>query len=178
MVHDTYRSPLLDRTMETITRAADRQTLLASALLIATFDGDRGPDTAKLLSVSLVAGQVATSFGKLVANRARPDGYSPRSNSSFPSGHAAASFGMATILADRYDIPSPLLYSGASMVAVSRVYLGRHYPSDVVVGGLIGYGCGRLVLHFQDRIGRIRIGRRLGIHLTATPFFVSLQAGT
>ncbi len=62
---------------------------------------------------------------------------------------------MATILAYRYPRYRVLSYAVASIVGLSRIYLGRHYPSDVLAGALLGYVGSRLVLHFQDEILKI-----------------------
>jgi undecaprenyl-diphosphatase len=61
--------------------------------------------------------------------------------SSFPSGHATAAFAAATLLADGKR--SGAGYFGlAALVAASRVYVGLHHPSDVVVGSILGLAFG------------------------------------
>lgn len=57
---------------------------------------------------------------------------------SFPSGHSAAAFGGALLLTTHVPALGPLFYAIALIVAVSRVYLGVHYPSDVVLGAAAG----------------------------------------
>lgn len=57
---------------------------------------------------------------------------------SFPSNHAANNFAGATFLSYCYPALSPIFYAVASLVAFSRIYVGVHYPGDVVAGSLIG----------------------------------------
>ena len=62
----------------------------------------------------------------------------PLSDYSFPSGHTTASFATATVLSAHWpSLTLPLMLLAAT-VGISRTYLGHHYPSDVVVGALIG----------------------------------------
>lgn len=69
----------------------------------------------------------------------------PRS-SSFPSGHATSGFMAATLLADRSGRWRPVWYGLAVIVAASRVHVGIHHASDVIVGALVGTALGRIVL--------------------------------
>lgn len=57
---------------------------------------------------------------------------------SFPSGHSAAAFGGAWLLSRHFPRLTPLLYAIASLVGFSRVYLGVHYPGDVLSGATSG----------------------------------------
>jgi membrane-associated phospholipid phosphatase len=59
-------------------------------------------------------------------------------NGSFPSGHAATSFAGATILAFAFPRLAVPLYVLAAAVAFSRVYVGVHYPIDIVAGAALG----------------------------------------
>jgi membrane-associated phospholipid phosphatase len=104
------------------------------------------------LSASIAAGIAASAaaLAKEITDRARPPlGESsveplipiPESTS-FPSGHAATAFAAATAVAllyPRLRVPALLI---AALVALSRVYLGVHYWSDVVVGSLVGVAIG------------------------------------
>lgn len=69
----------------------------------------------------------------------------PRS-SSFPSGHASSAFLAAGLLSRPGGLPAGWCYAVASLVAASRVHVGIHHASDVVVGALLGAGLGRAAL--------------------------------
>jgi undecaprenyl-diphosphatase len=57
---------------------------------------------------------------------------------SLPSGHAATSFAAATILSFAYPRLAPFLFVLAALVSWSRVYVGVHYPLDIVGGAVLG----------------------------------------
>lgn len=94
---------------------------------------------------------------KLSVNRARPwqsyptlgfqefhraIGVREPSDSSFPSGHTAAMFAAAVALVMYYKVKGLPALGVALLVAISRIYLCMHYPSDVLGGILIGSACG------------------------------------
>ena len=59
---------------------------------------------------------------------------------SFPSGHAATSFACAATLAWLTPLSPIALYALAALIAFSRVYVGIHYPLDVLAGAALGLG--------------------------------------
>jgi membrane-associated phospholipid phosphatase len=67
---------------------------------------------------------------------------SPFKGSSFPSGHAAGVFSVATVIASRYQrhrwVPI-LAYSFATAISFSRITTNAHFPSDVFLGAALGY---------------------------------------
>jgi membrane-associated phospholipid phosphatase len=73
---------------------------------------------------------------------------------SFPSGHATTAFAAAAAVTDETTlwwpkstwIVGPVMYGGATMVALSRMYNNRHWGSDVAVGALIGTFSGKKVV--------------------------------
>ena len=71
---------------------------------------------------------------------------------SFPSGHTASSFAAATALYlydRRYGIPALVF---AALVGISRVYLLVHWPTDVIIGAVIGMVCALSVYAMMNRM--------------------------
>ena len=84
-------------------------------------------------------------------------------SSSFPAGHAATAFAGATLLT--YVAPRlwPLFVGLATAVSFSRVYVGVHYPTDVLAGAAIGVGIGAL------GIAALMLLERWNPHSSVTP---------
>lgn len=108
-----------------------------------------GVESALSVGISL-----ALSGGiKTLVNRPRPYQSHPEINTlsysdgkSFPSGHTTLAFATATSIALEYKkwyITVPM-FAWATSVGYSRMRLGRHYPSDVAAGAIIGIGSGYL----------------------------------
>ena len=106
---------------------------------------------------------------------------------SFPSMHAMASVAVAAALStemQRRDTPhrqviSPLLYAGAAVPALARMYLDEHWASDIALGAFLGAFAGQKVVsysheHPDNRIDRAFLGRRVSVGLTSSGSGLSL----
>jgi undecaprenyl-diphosphatase len=92
-------------------------------------------------------GNFATVFSlKYLINRQRPNGDYERWDSSFPSGHTTFAFSQAVIYSHHYPGLTIPLYLFAATVGFSRMYLGEHYPTDVIGGAVLGLVTGYLTI--------------------------------
>ena len=124
----------------------------------------RTPVPFMLVTAGVLTADMCSLGLKLIAGRDRPYVAHPDPapligtplDLSFPSGHSATAFAGATILAaylPRFAVP---LYVVAALVAFSRVYVGVHYPLDIVAGALLGTGIGLVFVWLERRRPRAR----------------------
>lgn len=151
-MHERWQRPWLDRPMEMATDAGEAKLGIALCAGIGLFGGEKARKSAKL-ALTADALSAGITFGlKLAVNRPRPEGDTDRSNSSFPSGHATGAFALATVFSHQYPKVTVPAFVAAAAVGISRIYLGRHYPSDVLGGALVGFGSACLVIHYKERV--------------------------
>jgi membrane-associated phospholipid phosphatase len=120
---------------------------LGLGLIEAALAGDGEVRRRWLRGVQIVAGSYAINYGvKVSVRRRRPElpGLPPLtptvSRLSFPSAHATTAF--AACRAYRGLVGARWLYGAAALFALSRPYLGVHYPSDVAAGAILGTAIG------------------------------------
>ena len=121
-------------------KAAEAGTFLASVpftviLIAATYLLE--PGLFPLYMGSLIAVTGLTQLIKYLVGRERPEGSGLTFGSSFPSAHSANAF-MAAVIACLY-FSTTVLFPVAVFVAFSRVFIGRHYLSDVLTGSALGF---------------------------------------
>ncbi|WP_394326001.1 phosphatase PAP2 family protein [Methanosarcina horonobensis] len=79
---------------------------------------------------------------------------------SMPSGHSLMSFALAVFLYPRAGKFKILVWIFAVTVSLSRIFIGVHFPSDVIAGAFLGCIIGFFWLYIEKNIGKIRIFRR------------------
>jgi len=89
---------------------------------------------------------------------------------SFPSGHAAASFAVATVFAIRFPKARWMILAAAGTIAVSRTLRGSHFLTDIAAGAVIGYLVGSIA---ANPLRRWRASLEAAL-LDATPFAAGL----
>jgi membrane-associated phospholipid phosphatase len=140
----------------------------------AAFRNQKGVQTSLLATQAVITSGIWARIIKLLTGRERPladyvnsksesghwygpfamfnqDPAAKKSASSFdafPSGHTATAFSIATVFATQYKdikIVPIISYSLATLVGISRLTEHEHWSSDVFVGGLLGWACGKQV---------------------------------
>lgn len=122
-------------------------------------DNARARETGLLSAEALLDSLIAGSALKGITQRARPLTGIERSEffdggNSFPSGHSAQAWAVATIIANEYHHHRSIqiaAYGVASAVSAARFTGHKHYLSDVLAGSALGFGIGKYVYHTRHR---------------------------
>lgn len=146
-----WHTPFLERVAMLLSKAGENAYIwFAIGVIGAIVD----PDRRWQWVVAALTGPVAIvlNFGiKLIFKRPRPqlEGLPPLggapSSLSFPSAHATASFASATVVTRIAPELAPAVFGLATLMALTRPYLGMHYPSDIVAGAGLGAALGLIV---------------------------------
>lgn len=140
------------------TRGGDGWLWYALGIAILIFGGERRYAAFTSAAIASAAGVLIFLRLKKAARRRRPCMFEPHcwatllppDQFSFPSGHTITAFAVTTAIAHFYPLYAAVLLFCALCVAASRILLGMHFLSDVIVGAAIGtllaYGAADVVL--------------------------------
>lgn len=162
--NNTISNPLFDKFFVFITDVKNWYLTYLILLLISFFKGGRIGKIAALMTILLVAtsDQISSNLLKNLFERVRPCNVLPdvnilvgcTSSFSFPSSHAVNNFAAALYFGKIFPRIKWILLATALIVAVSRPYVGVHYPSDAfggaVIGAIIGYLFALLVIKIDN----------------------------
>ncbi len=143
------RTEAMEGPMQTITHGSRK--LLIAAAVVGLLAGPVGRAVVLEAVVALIPVNLAVEGLKWTVGRTRPDGDAKRKNSSFPSSHAANAWAAAAVLSRRWRRAWPIFAALAALVSFSRMFLDRHWLSDVSAGALLGVGLALLAVQFLRR---------------------------
>ncbi len=160
-IQENLRAPWFDPIVKGITYLGEAGwfwILLSLVLILTKTYRKTGIECGTSLVLHLI---LVNGVAKNLFRRVRPyeviDGLinlvGKQSDFSFPSGHTAASFAVAVVLLLRapkkISIPAIVL---AVLISLSRLYVGVHYPTDVLGGAIIGTLCAFLAVWLVDAV--------------------------
>jgi undecaprenyl-diphosphatase len=168
LFNHTLSTPLLDKFFSLITAVNNWYIAYVILLLISFIKGGRigKITTIGVLILITLTDQASSNILKDLVHRLRPctvlpDVITPvgcTGSYSFPSNHAFNNFAAATFIYRFFPKLKWALFITAILIAVSRVYLGLHYPSDVlggaILGSISGYFFASLIQWIEKRIHR------------------------
>lgn len=147
-----YHAAWLDNIIWQVTQLG---SMVAAFFLAGLFFALHYRSLAMEITLGTITLWLAVEMVKLLTHRDRPFlavegtrivGWRERGGS-FPSGHTTQMFFLMTLLAHRFQLDatgSILLYSFAVLIAFTRIYVGVHYPRDVIAGAILGSAWGAL----------------------------------
>ena len=151
--NDLRRRHIMSRSFRFATQTGNGLLYLACAPLVWRFSPDRFRFFIVSAGIAFVFSLVAHPLVKKLVRRQRPfetlptkADFVPIERFSFPSGHTTHAFTMAVVLAVIFPPLSFPVFVWATIIGVSRIYLGVHFPSDVLAGMALGCLCGALGL--------------------------------
>ncbi len=147
-INHSLANPLFDKFFVFLTDVHNWYLLYITLWAILFFKGGRKGKVVALTALLVITAsdQISSSLLKNLIGRVRPCNALDNvrllvgctGSFSMPSSHAVNNFAIATFFSLLYKEYRYILFTVATLVALSRPYVGVHYPSDIVVGAVIG----------------------------------------
>jgi undecaprenyl-diphosphatase len=167
-INNTLANPVTDSFMPFITELNHWKIFYAIMFFYLIIGGGKKGRIAAIILVLLIScsDQFSSNLVKNLSERIRPCNVLPHvhllvgctQSFSFPSSHAVNNFAGAVVLSHFYPRFRISFYTGAFLMAISRVFVGVHYPSDVLGGTVIGILIGILFVYLWGLLnGKFKI---------------------
>ncbi len=141
-IQNGFRTKWLDRWMPSLTQIGGTASVCAATILLSLITHDHGFAIAVLLISHIIVHVLKKTLARMRPYEACSEMIELRSEKmhdhSFPSGHTAATWTMCTQVMLAFPALAPVMFPIALFVGWSRMYLGLHYPSDVLAGMIVG----------------------------------------
>jgi len=161
LINANFSNPVFDLLMPFVSLVGSNEGLALVALFLMMFLKKAKKVAGVVILAGLTLSYYSAGILKNVVGRPRPfealagvnqliaqDGFS------FPSGHSTYAF-MAAFVLSAFFGRKYVFFSAASLVAFSRIYVGVHYPSDVISGAALGVALGYLLVRI---VGSVKSG--------------------
>ena len=156
-LHDAVTHPGLRRALTWASRLGDAPMWIVLLLVMPLLDPVDGTTVAQRMLILGSVNFLLYFSLKRTTRRRRPyeqctgilAGLPAPDVYSFPSGHTLHAVAFGVLLSALYPGLAPLLAVFALSVGVSRVALGLHYPSDVLIGAALGIGTASVLLYYD-----------------------------
>lgn len=170
-INHNLQNSFFDWLMPIVTEQRNWFPVFAVVYLWLWWKGGKTGRTAALLiiPVVLLSDQLSSAALKPFFQRVRPcvalEGVNAitgiSTSFSFPSSHAVNSFAAAMLFTHFYPAQKWPLFICAFLSGFSRIYLGKHYPFDVIGGAVIGVLCALVVIKsYEIGLRRYQLGRK------------------
>lgn len=156
LLRTRLHQPPVERAVLVFTRLGEHGLLWLALAAAGALRDAPGRHAYARAAVAIVLTYVLNTAVKVLIRRARPlledlPALSPTvTGLSYPSAHASTSFAGARALSER--LPAGPLYGTATAMALSRPYVGVHYPSDALAGAALGLAVAELTRVTEERI--------------------------
>jgi undecaprenyl-diphosphatase len=155
-INSHFDKRIMNLFFRTITQIGGALFISAATVLLIIFTTNQTRLTAIASAAALALSHIPVQLVKKLFPRKRP--YlqiettkilpNPLRDHSFPSGHTTAVFSVIAPFIIHIPLIAIVLLPIGLGVGISRIYLGLHYPSDVIAGGILGASFGSLCFYF------------------------------
>lgn len=139
------KNNVFDILLPLITRLSEDFVIIVIGFLFFIFGKKKEKRISLLILIALFLSRVSVIAIKHLTHRPRPNLVYEHVNligkpvfSSFPSGHTTLATAICIVLCLKYKKLSPIFIALAILVGLSRLYVGQHYPTDVIAGFILG----------------------------------------